>query len=240
VRIVKFNWLQFCRLLRSLPEVVACEDDELRTMLIQPTPPFKKVDEIGRPMPGSSLINEHPDLSNYRRVTNIRHQGCIENGDTVGARYFGRLIEFLNDRANDPNLLIVCLSTDQECYEVLYSPDAPAALFSRVRYLEGSRQEGGSILDPPGDPPPPRLKSEDLEIVRLVRRWSSVPPPYAEILQLWHFWPQLSNQSLGACLEAVRRSPTYTLGIMDRWHARWWQLRAQEHGLVLMIEETNE
>ena len=70
----------FCNLVRSIPEAVSCMDVELHRMLIQPVPPARQTDEIGRPLPGSSLINEHPDLPNYRRVADIRRGLCAEVG----------------------------------------------------------------------------------------------------------------------------------------------------------------
>jgi len=89
-----------------------------------------------------------------------------------------------------------------------------------------------SIGDPAFPPPAP----EDLQPVRLLRRWSSTPPPHSEILQLWHFWPDLRRQTLADCLAAVRESPAYVLGTFERRQARWWQIMAEQSGLQLHIE----
>lgn len=88
-----------------------------------------------------------------------------------------------------------------------------------------------------GTPVLPPLTARDLQPVRLVRRWSSTPPPHAEIRQLWHFWPELKQLNLPACFALVRSSSTYVLGTLQRYEARWWQIRAEEQGLELQIEE---
>ena len=83
-------------------------------------------------------------------------------------------------------------------------------------------------------------RPEDLERVRLIRRWSRFPPPHPEILALWHFWPALQSQPLTKCLETVRQSPIYLLGLFERRQARWWQIQAEERGIVLEIEERDD
>ena len=87
------------------------------------------------------------------------------------------------------------------------------------------------------DPAPPPLTEKDLQQVRLVRWWSSTPPPHAEILQLWHFWPALQQQTLAACLAHVRQTSPYVLGTFERYRARWWQIMAEERGVELQLEE---
>jgi hypothetical protein len=89
-----------------------------------------------------------------------------------------------------------------------------------------------------GDPPLPSPTAEDLQQVRLVRRWSSTSPPHLEILQLWHFWPALEQQTLAACLAAVLGTSVYVLGTFERRHARWWQIMANQRGLELQIEDS--
>ena len=136
---MKFEWSEFCRLVRGIPEVASCEDKDLHTMLALPNPPSRHTDGVGRPLPGSSLINEHPDVAGYRRVMSNRHRGCVEDGDDAGVSYHGRLVRFLESHPEASRLVIVALSTPNECYEVLYFADAKAAIFSPVRYLEGRK-----------------------------------------------------------------------------------------------------
>jgi hypothetical protein len=138
---MKFDWLEFCRLVRHLPEVVSCDDEGLHRMLVQPVPPSRHTDDIGRPLPGSSLITEHPDLPNYRRVMDIRYRGCVDEDDKVGVRYFGQVVGFLESRSQSSRLQIVCLSTERECYEILYFADEAAVLLCPVRHLEGRNIE---------------------------------------------------------------------------------------------------
>lgn len=88
-----------------------------------------------------------------------------------------------------------------------------------------------------GDPPLPQPTAEDLQRVRLVWRWSSSPPPHAEILKLWHFWPELQKQTLAACRVLLRDTSVYVLGTFERRQARRWQIIAEQHGLNLEIED---
>jgi hypothetical protein len=88
-----------------------------------------------------------------------------------------------------------------------------------------------------GDPALPPPTAEDSQQVRLVRRWSSTPPPHSEILELWHFWPELQQQTLAAYLAVVRDTSVYVLGTFERRHARWWQITAEQRGLELQIED---
>ncbi|MDB6058006.1 MAG: hypothetical protein JWO95_1850 [Verrucomicrobiales bacterium] len=88
-----------------------------------------------------------------------------------------------------------------------------------------------------GDPPLPPPTAEDLQHVLLVRRWSGTPPPHSEILQLWHFWPELQKQTLAECLTLVRDTSVYVLGTFERRRARWWQIMAERRGLELQIED---
>jgi hypothetical protein len=136
-RSMHLDWQEFCSLVRSLPEVAACDDAELHKMLFRVIAPSLRTDEFGRPLPGSSLMSEHPDLPNFRRVAEIRHQICNVAGDISGSKYFGRLVEFLKSHSELSRLQIVSLSTERECYEILYFPDVSEVLFSPVRYLEG-------------------------------------------------------------------------------------------------------
>lgn len=109
-------------------------------MLSQTAAPSRRTDDVGRPLPGSSFIAEHPDLASYRRVMSIRHQGCVEDGDKIGAIYHGRLVRFV-DAHLASQLFIVWLSTERECYEFLYFPREQTALFFPARYLEGRKIE---------------------------------------------------------------------------------------------------
>jgi hypothetical protein len=138
---MNFDWLEFCALVRSIPEVTACADGELHRMLTKPTPPSRQTNEVGAPLSGSSLINEHPDPASYRRVMDVRCRGCVEDGDEVGANYHVRLVQFLESHPEGSGLFIVDLSTSVECYEFLYIPVAKAALFSPVRHLEGRKMK---------------------------------------------------------------------------------------------------
>ncbi len=122
----QLNWPEFCRLARSLPEVEACDDAELHRMLCQPSPPASYTDEIGRPLPGSSLISDHPDLPNYRRCSDIRRCGA----DEPALRYLDRIVGFLESHSDASQMWIVCLSTQKECYEILYFAQKQAALLS--------------------------------------------------------------------------------------------------------------
>ena len=138
---VKFDWSEFCSLARSIPEVASCMDDELRQVLVQPTPPARHTDKVGRPLPGSSLINEHPDLAGYRRVADIRRRICIEAGDGLAGRYLDRVVGFLKSHSAATQMWIVELSTQRECYEILYFAGEKTGLFSPTRYLEGRELE---------------------------------------------------------------------------------------------------
>jgi hypothetical protein len=138
-----FDWSAFCRLVRSLPEVEACDDAELHKMLGGPVPPLKHTDEFGRPLLGSSLISEHPEPPNYRRIIDIRHR-FADDGDVVRNSYFGRLDGFLKSHSELSRIQIVCLSTERECYEVVYFPEAAAAFFFPVRHLEERKHESSA------------------------------------------------------------------------------------------------
>lgn len=84
------------------------------------------------------------------------------------------------------------------------------------------------------------IQPEDLEPVRLLRRWSIFPPPNNEILSLWHFWPALKDLPLTACARSLQFSPVFLLGIFERRKARWWQIMAEKQGIILEIEEVND
>lgn len=88
------------------------------------------------------------------------------------------------------------------------------------------------------DPAPPDLTAEDLEAVNLVCRWKTVPPPHADVLQLWHFWPAASELPLGTFFDQVRNVPVYRLATLPRHQAKWWRIMAAEKGAALEIEET--
>ncbi|MDB6121077.1 MAG: hypothetical protein JWQ71_70 [Pedosphaera sp.] len=110
--------------------------------------------------------------------------------------------------------------------------ESPMAQFLAVRPLHTVSEPIGI-----GDPALPPPTAEDLQQVRLVRQWSNTPPRHSEILQLWHFWPELQQQTLAACLVVVRDTSVYVLGTFERRQARWWQIMTQERGLELQIED---
>ncbi len=123
---MQLDWPEFCRLARKLPEVAACDDSELREMLSQPHPPARHTDEIGRPLPSSSLILDHPDLPNYRRCLDIRRRGA----DEPALGYLNRVVAFLDSHPTATQMWIVCLCTQEQCYEVLYFAHEQAMLLS--------------------------------------------------------------------------------------------------------------
>ena len=121
-----FDWSEFCKLVSSLPEVAACEDVELHRMLSQSSPPARHTDELGCPLPGSSLISDHQDLPNYRRCSDIRRRGA----DKPALDYLNRVVSFLDSYPYASQMWIVCLCTQQECYEILYFAQEKAMLLS--------------------------------------------------------------------------------------------------------------
>jgi len=141
---MKFDWPEFCATLRSSADYLACDDTELRAMLARPTPPLEHTDEIGRPLPGSSLVSEHPDLPNYRRVAAIRHQLAVDAKDALGIAYSWRVLQFLESYPGDSPFFIVTLSTKRECYETLFFPSARLLTFAPVKYLEGRNRDGST------------------------------------------------------------------------------------------------
>src|ERR1043166_2579948 len=134
---MRCDWQHFSVKLRELPNCKNLNDQELQSMLLRATPPPENTDEIGTPLPGSSLISEHPDLPNYKRIEAIRYKIALDDGDTLGAAYSSRVLAFLRSHPDDSPLFFVNLSTQLECYQTLYFPSSDSLLFSRVRYLEG-------------------------------------------------------------------------------------------------------
>ncbi|MDD5139599.1 MAG: hypothetical protein PHY43_04975 [Verrucomicrobiales bacterium] len=121
---------------RKLPEVAACVDEELHRMLSLPTPPPRHTDEFGTPLPGSSLILDHPDLPNYRRCSDIRRRGA----DDPALGYLNRVVAFLDSHPTASQMWIVCLCTQKECYEISYFAQEKAMLLSiqDLRYAHDS------------------------------------------------------------------------------------------------------
>ncbi len=123
---MQLDWPEFCRMARKLPEVAACVDAELHRILSMPTPPPRHTDEFGAPLPGSSLILDHPDLPNYRRSSDIRRRGA----DEPALSYLNRVVAFLDSHRTESQMWIVCLCTQKDSYEILYFTQEQAMLLS--------------------------------------------------------------------------------------------------------------
>ena len=134
-----FSWLNFCQVAISLLQEDSRGDSRLLGMLSSPTCPAKNVDEVGRPLPNSSIIREHPDPANLRRVFGLRRDLAKETGYLDYVDYANSFLAFLDDNspftATNP-LFFVVIRTDCGSYEYLYAPALGKAVVAATSKFE--------------------------------------------------------------------------------------------------------
>jgi hypothetical protein len=137
-----FSWSEFCSAAHDSISPMAAQDDELNKLVSASSPPDRKVDEVGRPFANSSLIKEHPDPVNYRRIVSIRRKSAEDEGNCVYVDYSKQVEDFL-DRfwpfSNTNPLFVIWIATHKDVYEFLYVPSKAHANGWRVGHLGNLR-----------------------------------------------------------------------------------------------------
>lgn len=127
-----FSWPLFAKVaLASNSELIAV-DSRLAAMLLFNAPGAEQVDEVGRPLPNSVLIREHPDVFNFRRVIDIRLELARNNSDDNYVAYAEGVKEFLNSERGSADLYVILIATDMHVYEILYFSNCDSVLISIV------------------------------------------------------------------------------------------------------------
>jgi hypothetical protein len=132
-------WPIFGKLALSVVE--AGTDDDLREILTDASQPPRVVDDVGRPLPNSALINQHPDPNNYSRIIKIRRAIAVDKKEQDYIKYADAIITFLDSfgpfSESDP-LWLILIATHKNQYEFLYAPKTNAITGMPVGHLNNS------------------------------------------------------------------------------------------------------
>ena len=117
-----FDWNTFSAAAVARLESESFNDDELRSILALSHPPAEATDEVGRPLIGSAVIHQHPDIQNFRRIIGIRKQIAEEKGARDYVLYANQIQSFLNSFPTSLTLFVLLIATHKDLYEFLFVP----------------------------------------------------------------------------------------------------------------------
>ena len=132
-----FNWKEFAACSRQSASAFCAADKHLAATLAAPEPLARRTDKVGKPLPESVSINEHPDVPNFRRALSIRRE--LARGNDPYIAYAETAIRFLDTLGPNDPLYVVLVATTSGVYEFLYESTNQRASVSEVSRLENGK-----------------------------------------------------------------------------------------------------
>jgi hypothetical protein len=129
---IMFRWNEFTELARECASAFCANDERLTLILAASAPLSERTDDIGKPLPESVSINEHPDPANFKRALGIRRDIAKGKGQSHYVAYSDSVLSFLNGIPQNDPLFVVLIATAGRTYEFLYTPITRAMKVSEV------------------------------------------------------------------------------------------------------------
>jgi len=130
-----FSWLEFSTVARECADALCRHDHRLAAILSAPQPIGEQTDEIGKPLPESVGVHQHPDVANFKRVISVRRATAEETAQPDYVAYANRTLAFLNTLGAGDDLYLVQVTTNLGSYEFLFCPRRGIAAVSDVTGL---------------------------------------------------------------------------------------------------------
>lgn len=117
-----FDWREFTELALSVLGRASIIHERLVQLLSEPSPAPERMDEIGRPLGDAVIIREHPDVSNFIRVLEIRRQSALQSAELRYLTYADGALKFLNQVSAGGVVFVIIIAAEKRTFEFFYSP----------------------------------------------------------------------------------------------------------------------